>query len=173
MMKPTDSSTCFSLSSCAESSGGASEKILLPKKSFVGLSSKQFLWLLLRFNNICVVFRLARLCYLPLNEHCILHGSYWRNPQLLNQLLTHGDTLTYVCSQTTVPRIQNWWSSLLVRKSLHPIPVLLHIPEFKQLNSNSTVLVNTKKQNLNSFNYVILYDSMEFLFVLLKHGTRM
>lgn len=100
----------------------------------------------------------------------IRHGSYLEEPsvtQLASKTQGHNDICLLLDDLPEGSELVEF----TVRKG-SPCLRSLSYYIFQNLNNGftvsgrSTVFVNTKKQNLNSFNYVILCNSVEFLFVL-------
>lgn len=135
------------------------------KKYFIGLSSKQFLWLLLCFNNMCVIFKWAYFCYLSFNKYCILQTG-----SLEGFSVTYLASNTRVSSQRPFLRVQNWCRSLQGSPWLQSPQycISLHLNSWSGINKAGTAIVNTEKQNLNHFIYVIKCDYLELFYLYLQ-----
>lgn len=81
-----------------------SDKILFLKKKifFIGLSSKQLLWLLLSFNNNYLTFKQAHFFYYLPYKTCSTWESLWTTPLVLSALIDDRCELVRTCAGENV-----------------------------------------------------------------------
>jgi hypothetical protein len=141
IIKPTTSQSAFYYPCpCVTIPTNVSDKVPLPEKIFVGLSSKQLLLFLLSFNNMYVSFKLACFYY-----SSFIH-TFYMEVNLNSQLYSHSPIyMDLPCKFVSNERITVWNHSGLLPV---PRPMVLHTPVCKQ-NIHSKQQQHRKKPKVN------------------------